>query len=82
MIFTDEISKNDIIKKKSFADITVKQAAIINYLTEKITAKTSDISALINISPSSSRKLLKLMEQNNIIVHSGKTRGRLYRLKS
>ncbi len=82
MIFTDEISKNDIIKKKSFADITVKQAAIINYLTEKITAKTSDISALLNISPSSSRKLLKLMEQNNIIVHSGKTRGRLYRLKS
>lgn len=81
-IFTRDNFNNLINKKKSIAENTVKQAAIINYLTENITAKNSQIAALLNISTITSRKLLKQLENNNIIVHSGKTKGRLYRLKS
>ena len=43
ILFTGLISKNDINNKKSVADFTVKQAAVINYLTKKITAKNSEI---------------------------------------
>ena len=52
------------------------------YLTENISAKCSEISALIGISDSRTRAVLSKMIEDNILVTEGENRNRVYKLKA
>ena len=67
-------------KKKSSKTALYKET-IISYLTENITAKSSDISSLIGISTPRTRAILSEMTEEGIIVAEGANRNRIYKLK-
>ena len=67
--------------KKSLIKTEVKKMAIIEYLTEKVTAKTAEIAGLVGVKEARARKLLSEMAEEGIIVAEGANRNRYYRLK-
>ncbi len=73
------IKSND---KTTKAKSNIQKQAIINYLTEKVTAKTSDISALLGVKDTRARRLLAEMVAEETLVTEGETRTRVYRLKA
>ncbi len=67
--------------KKSSLKTEVKKMAIIEYLTEKVTAKTAEIAGLVGVKEARARKLLSEMVEEGIIIAEGANRNRCYRLK-
>jgi predicted HTH transcriptional regulator len=58
-----------------------KKTAIIEYLTDNVTCKASDISALLGLKPSRTRAYLSELIAENLVVAEGANRNRTYRLK-
>ena len=68
--------------KKRAAKTVAYREVIVAYLTENISAKCSEISALIGISDSRTRAVLSKMIEDNILVTEGENRNRVYKLKA
>ena len=67
--------------KKSTIKTALQKAAIIEYITEKVTAKTAEIVDLLGVKEARTRKLLSEMIEEEIIVAEGANRNRVYKLK-
>lgn len=67
--------------KKSTEKTKLHKAVVMDYLTEKITAKTPEISELLGIKDARTRRLLSEMIAEGIIVAEGANRNRAYKLK-
>ena len=65
---------------------TIKTAAyryaIIEYLTENVTAKSSEIAELIGLKQTRTKEILKEMIGEGIIITEGENKNRIYKLKS
>lgn len=59
----------------------MQKAAVIDYLTEKVTGKTSEIADLLGVKETRARRLLSEMVDEGIIVAEGANRNRVYKLK-
>lgn len=59
-----------------------KRQFIIEYLTDHISCRASEISALLGITASGAKVLLRELLADDIIVADGGNRNRTYRLKS
>ncbi|MBQ8314363.1 MAG: hypothetical protein IJX95_01300 [Lachnospiraceae bacterium] len=55
---------------------------MIEYLTEKITVKTSEIALFLGVKDSRARYLLAEMVEEGIIVAEGEKKYRVYKLKA
>lgn len=55
--------------------------AIVEYLTDNISAKCSDLSQLTGTSASRTRAILSKMIEDNILVAEGENKNRIYKLK-
>ena len=67
--------------KKSVVKSELQKMAIIEYLTEKISAKTTDIADLLGVKEARARRLISVMIEEGIIVAEGANRNRIYKLK-
>lgn len=67
--------------KKSTEKTKLHKAVVMDYLTEKIIAKTPEISELLGIKDARTRRLLSEMIAEGIIVAEGANRNRVYKLK-
>ena len=56
--------------------------AIIEYLTENDTAKSSEIAELIGLKQTRTKEILKEMIGEGIIITEGENKNRIYKLKS
>ena len=68
--------------KKQATKTVAYREAIVAYLTENVSAKCSELSALIGISDTRTRAVLSKMIDDNILVAEGENRNRIYKLKS
>lgn len=72
--------------KKATIKPTIKASAyryaIIDYLTENVTAKSSEIVKLIGLKPTRTKEILKEMICEGIIITGGENKNRIYKLKS
>ena len=68
-------------KRRGTKTVAYKEI-IIAYLTENVSAKCSEISALIGISESRTRAVLSQMIVDGIIVPEGENKNRTYKLKA
>lgn len=68
--------KKQIIKTNLYKDI------IVQYLTDNISAKCSDISSLIGLSLPRTRAILSELIDDRIIIAEGANKNRVYKLKS
>ena len=64
------------------AKTLIQRQAIIEYLTEKITVKTSEIALFLGVKDSRARYLLAEMVEEGIIVAEGEKKYRVYKLKA
>ena len=60
----------------------VQKQAMIDYLTENVTAKTSDIADLLGVKAARARRLLAEMVADGILVAEGGNKNRIYKLKA
>ena len=60
----------------------VLKEAIVSYLTENITATTSELCGLLGLRPSRVRYVLRELTEEDIVISQGNGRNRTYRLKS
>lgn len=58
-----------------------QKTAIIGYLTENITGKTSDFCKLLSLRSTRIKELLSQLIADDIIVAEGANKNRVYRLK-
>ena len=58
------------------------KAAIIQYLTEHVSATSAELAALLGIQPPRVRKLLAELQTEDFVVAQGANRNRTYKLKS
>ena len=75
--------KKSVIKigdKKSVINENTKQK-IVEYLTEHITAKSSEIAVVLDLKPSRTRDYLSELVADDIIIAEGSNRNRTYKLK-
>lgn len=85
LVFGKESEKTQLTKTKDRKRATKTVAyreAIVAYLTENVSAKTSELSALIGISNSRTRTVLEKMISDEIIVAEGESKNRIYKLKA
>ena len=68
--------------KKQATKTVAYREAIVAYLTENVSAKCSELSALIGISDTRTRAVLSKMIDDNILVAEGENRNRVYKLKA
>ena len=68
--------------KKSESKSKIQKDAVIEYLTENIYAKTTEISELLGVKEARARRLLSEMIKDETIVAQGANRNRTYKLKS
>ena len=68
--------------KKQATKTVAYREAIVAYLTEKVSAKCSELSVLIGISDSRTRAVLSKMIEDNILATEGENRNRVYKLKA
>lgn len=54
---------------------------IVEYLTEHITAKSSEIAVVLDLKPSRTRDYLSELVADDIIIAEGSNRNRIYKLK-
>ena len=78
---SDKKQAINVSDKKQTAKTALYRETIISYLTENVTAKSSEISSLIGISAPRTRAILSEMTEDGIIVAEGANRNRVYRLK-
>ncbi len=64
------------------AAMQLQRAAVVNYLTERITASTAELAKLLGISNARVRRLLRTLMEDNIVIAVGEGRSRVYRLKA
>ena len=55
---------------------------ILDFLTDRVTAKTAEIADLLHLSSPRARAVLSRMATEDLIVAEGANRNRSYRLKS
>ncbi len=60
----------------------IQKQAVVTYLTEKITAKTTEIAELLGVKDARARRLLAEMVIEGTIVTEGENRNRAYKLKA
>ncbi len=68
--------------KKQLIKTAAYGAAIVTYLTENVSAKCSELSALIGTSEARTRDILRKMIEENILVAEGKENSIVYKLKA
>lgn len=68
--------------KKAAVKTHAHKQAIISYLTENITAKSSEIADLLGLKPTRAREILSDMVDEEILVPEGGNKNRTYKLKS
>lgn len=61
--------------------ITHKQV-IICYLTENISAKSTDIADLLGLKPTRAKEILADLVSDEILIAEGSNKNRIYKLKS
>lgn len=66
--------------KKASTKTTIYRDVIVAYLTENISARCSEIAALIGISNSRTRAILSKMVEDKILVTEGENKNRVYKL--
>ena len=54
---------------------------IVEYLTDKVSAKAAEMAELLNVSPQRARAVLSKVITEDLIVAEGANRNRTYRLK-
>ena len=67
--------------KKQATKTSAHKEAIVVYLTNNVSAKCAEISALIGVSVPRTRAILFKMVEDNIIVAEGENKNRIYKLK-
>ena len=67
--------------KKQATKTSAHKEAIVVYLTNNVSAKCAEISALIGVSIPRTRAILSEMVEDNIIVAEGENKNRIYKLK-
>lgn len=67
--------------QKNVLRSVVQKAAIIEYLTEQIAARTTELAGLLGVKEARTRQLLAEMIQDGIIIAEGANRNRIYKLK-
>ncbi|MBQ4152828.1 MAG: AAA family ATPase, partial [Oscillospiraceae bacterium] len=85
LVLGETIDKKQAIKasgKKQATKTVAYREAIVEYLTENVSAKCSELSALIGISDTRTRAVLSKMIDDNILVAEGENRNRIYKLKA
>ncbi|MDR0381712.1 MAG: hypothetical protein LBH86_06965 [Oscillospiraceae bacterium] len=75
------IEVGDREAESAIESVDAKQK-IIEYLTDNVTCKASDISELLNLKPSRTRDYLAQLVAEDILIAEGVNRYRTYRLKS
>lgn len=73
-------SKSD--DKKATIKSMRQKEEIINYLTDHISAKNSDIAALLGVKSTRVKKLLSELITEGVVVTEGGNRNRTYKLKA
>ena len=68
--------------KKATIKTAAFRYAIIEYLTENVTAKSSEIAELIGLKQTRTKEILKEMIGEGIIITEGENKNRIYKLKS
>lgn len=68
--------------KKSATKTKLQKATIIEYLTENVSGKNSDIADLLDVKYARARQLLSELIEEEIIVAEGANKNRTYKLKS
>lgn len=76
-MLTEKIGDKSAINQK----IGDKKQAIINYIKEKGSAKTAEISVLLKLSPSRTRDYLKELVDEGYLIALGANKNRKYKLK-
>ncbi len=59
----------------------IQKQAIVTYITEKITAKTTDVAGLLGVKDARARRLLAEMVEEGTLVTDGGKKNRAYKLK-
>jgi predicted HTH transcriptional regulator len=60
----------------------IQKQAVVTYLTERITAKTTEIAELLGVKDARARRLLAEMVAEGTIATEGENRNRVYKLKA
>ena len=60
----------------------LQKEMIVEYLTDKASAKTAEIASLLRVSPRRARAIVSKLKAEDLIVADGADRCRTYRLKS
>ena len=68
--------------KKTAAKTVAHKQAIIAYLTENVSAKSTEIAEFLGLKPSRAKEILSEMVTEEIIVPQGGNKNRSYKLKS
>ena len=68
--------------KKAASKTVAHKQAIIAYLTENISAKSTEIAELIGLKPTRAKEILAEMVDEEIIVAEGGNKNRVYKLKA
>lgn len=68
--------------KKAATKTVAHKQAIIAYLTENVSAKSSEIAELLGLKPTRAKEILAEMADEEIIVAEGGNRNRIYKLKA
>ncbi len=82
LAFGKSSDKKQAIKTSDKKIHEIQKEMIIEYLTDKVSAKAAEIADLLNVSPQRARAVLSKMIAEDLIVADGANRSRTYRLKS
>ncbi|MBR6643540.1 MAG: putative DNA binding domain-containing protein [Lachnospiraceae bacterium] len=74
------IKSGDNVEKVAIKS-ELQKVAIIEYLTENVTAKAVEVEELLGVKKSRTRKLLSELIEDGIIIAGGANRNRIYKLK-
>ncbi len=83
--FTKNGDKKTAIKngdKKTAIKTAAHKVTIIDYLTDHVSATTSELATLLGLKASRAREILSSMAEEGVVVAQGSNRNRTYRLKS
>ena len=68
--------------KKAAAKTVAHKQAIISYITENVSAKSTEIAELLGLKPTRAKEILAEMVDEEIIVAEGGNKNRVYKLKA
>ena len=67
---------------KAATKTVAHKQAIISYLTENVSAKSTEIAELLGLKPTRAKEILAEMVDEDIFVPEGSNKNRVYKLKS